>query len=158
MKTIKRNLIKESKKEKHFIDSSVWIELYLKERRVDEINNYIGKLKNKEYLPCVNLIIIGEVIKAIKTKSKDIINHVRDFIDLLDLLDVRIIDITHNSIYLTYNEFYDNLHVSKKDSMDILNLSSVYNNNLKIFMTIEDINKPIWNNNYIKKLIKVKTL
>lgn len=158
MKTSQKNIIKESKKEKQFIDSSVWIELYLKERKVEEVNDYIGRLKNKEYIPCVNLIVIGEVIKAIRSKSKDVINHTRDFLDLLDLLDVRIVDINHNSIYSTYNEIYDNSRVSKKDSMDVLSLSSAHNNGLKIFITIEDIDKPIWNDNYIKGLIKIRTL
>lgn len=158
MKTIQRKIIKEIKKQKHFIDSSVWIELYLKERRVEEVNDYFGKLKNKEYIPCVNLIVIGEVIKTIKKRSKNVYNHIEDFVELLDLLDVRILDIVHNAVYSTYNDFYNNLHVSKKDSMDILNLVCAYNKGLKIFITLENTEKPIWNDIFIKKLIKVKTL
>ncbi|MBL7147696.1 MAG: type II toxin-antitoxin system VapC family toxin [Nanoarchaeota archaeon] len=154
---LKKNL-KELKKQKHFIDSCVWIELYLQEGKWEKVHDYIGELKNKKYKPHVNLIIIGEVIKTIKLKSKKQLEDINDFLSLLDLLGVKIIDITHISIYKGYNDFYDNLHVSKKDSMDILNLSSAYNNTLNFFVTIEDKEKPIWKDNYLRNLIKIKTL
>ena len=70
MRKLIKKLIKESKKQKHFVDSSVWIELHLKERKVDEVVDYIGELKRGKYIPYINVVVIGEIIKAIILKSK----------------------------------------------------------------------------------------
>ena len=144
MRKLIKKLIKESKKQKHFVDSCIWIELYLKERKVDEVVNYIGELKRGKYIPHTNVIIIGEVIKTIILKSKNKANDILDFIELIDILNIKNIDITHTSISKIYNKIFVNARVSKNDSMDILNLTSAYNKELDSFITIENPNKPIW--------------
>ena len=161
MKTTQKKEIKETKKQQHFIDSSVWIELYLKERRVEEVISYIGELKRGKYNSYINATILGEIMKALVFKSKDPIGDIVEFTRLLILLKVNIIPTNHKSIYSTYNEIYENVRASKKDSMDILNLTSAinYKDDINLFVTLENIEKPLWNNNYIKTLrINIKML
>ncbi|MDO8537314.1 MAG: PIN domain-containing protein [archaeon] len=159
-KTFKKLSQKMQNKQRHYIDTSILVEILAKQKLAESCKNHIYSFKSGNKLCFTSSVCIGESISALTRFEEDYkeINQEFSVTDAFAYLSELIIQIPIHIVPITQETFniikeYQNNETGRLDSMDILNFASAKEWEAEIFITKDnDFKNKI---NLLKQGIKI---
>lgn len=141
-KTYNKLSQKMQNKQRHYIDTSIFVEILAKQKLAESCKNQVYSFKSGNKLCFTSSVCIGESISALTGFGEDYeeINQEFSVTDAFVYLSELIIQIPIHIVPITQQTFgiikeYQNNDIGRLDSMDLLNFASAKEWQAEIFIT-----------------------